>query len=95
MSKAELERGMFLLLRQDRGGITELRFQPRFDLKVNGIKVGVYTADADYYDGDTYIVEDTKPPNFIDQYAKLKMSIFEAQYGIQIRIPQRKSGNMN
>lgn len=93
MSEAEHKRGMLLLTLQRAGTISKVRFQPRFDLKVNDIKIGTYTADVEYYLNDVWTVEDTKPPNFIDKFALHKIKHFEAQYGITVRIPQRKSGN--
>lgn len=93
MSHAELKRGMLLLTLHAAGKITNLRFQPRYDLKVNGQKIAVYTADAEYYEDGELVVEDTKPKDFIDKYAGLKIKLFEAIYGITVRIPQRKSGN--
>ena len=93
MSKAEFHRGMMLLTLLNAGTITKLRFQPRYDLKVNGHKICAYVADAEYYmDGDL-VVEDTKPEKFMDAMAKLKIKLFEAIYGITVTIPQRKSGN--
>lgn len=95
MSAAELKRGMMLLTLQDAGKISHVRFQPRYDLIVNGRKVGAYIADAEYRraeDGQI-IYEDTKPPNFIDKYALLKIKLFEAIYNVEVTIPQRKSGN--
>lgn len=93
MSEAEHLRGMLLLNMQANGTITRVRFQPKYDLIVNSQKIGTYTADVEYYQGDVLIVEDTKPENFIDAFAAHKMKHFEAQYGITIKIPQRKSGN--
>lgn len=93
MSEAEHQRGMLLLTLQRAGTISRLRFQPRYDLIVNGLKIGVYTADVEYYEGDILVCEDTKPKNFIDAFAAHKMKHFEAQYGLTIRIPQRASGN--
>lgn len=95
MSEAEHKRGMTLMLMLRNGSITRLRFQPRYDLKVNGHKITTYTADAEYYEGDAWIVEDTKPATFIDKTAEIKMKLFEAIHGVTIRIPQRKSGNMS
>lgn len=94
-SRIELQRGMTLLILQDAGKISGLRFQPRYELCVNGIKVGVYTADATYVREGKVVCEDSKPPNFIDKYAALKMSLYQAIYGVTIEIPQRASGNMS
>lgn len=93
MSLAELKRGMMLLTLQQAGKISNLRFQPRYELKVNGRKVGTYIADAEYRMDGQIVYEDTKPPEFIDKYALLKIKLFEAIYGVEVRIPQRKSGN--
>lgn len=100
MSRTELQQGMQRLIQQDLGKIKKLRFQPRFDLMVNGQKVGVYVADCDYYepdaDGkDVYIVEDSKPAEQMESTAKLKIKLMQAIYGIVVRIPQRKSGNIS
>lgn len=93
MSKAEFHRGMMLLTLSTAGTIEKLRFQVPFELNVNGRKIAKYIADADYYQDGEYIVEDTKPIDFMDAYAKLKISLFEAIYNITVRIPQRASGN--
>lgn len=93
MSHIELQRGMLLLTLQAAGTITNLRFQPRFDLIVNSRKISMYTADADYYKNGIYTVEDTKPIDFIDAGALLKIKLFEALFNITITIPQRASGN--
>lgn len=93
-SRAELQRGMTLMLMQEAGEVSNLRFQPRYDLIVKGVKVGVYTADCEYVWNGQKITEDTKPPNFIDKYAALKMALFQVLYETTIKIPQRKSGNM-
>lgn len=93
MSEAEHKRGMVLMTLQRSGTIERLRFQPRYELKVNGQKVCNYTADAEYYEDGELVVEDTKPRNFMDDLAVMKIKLFEAIYGITVRIPQRRSGN--
>lgn len=66
---------------RDHGKIRNLRFQPRFDLVVNGQKICAYTADAEYVDGNgQQIIEDTKPKDFITPEAKLKIAIFNAVF---------------
>lgn len=90
-SKTEMHRGALLLTLEDTGKITKLKFQPRFDLKVNGQKIGVYTADAEYYDDNgQYTIEDSKPEKFMTDTAKLKIKLFQAIYGITVKIPQKK-----
>lgn len=60
-SRIEAKRGGQLHLLQSFGRIRHLRVHPRFDLIVNGVKVATYVADFDYYEGETYVVEDVKP----------------------------------
>lgn len=91
MSELEMKRGALLLTLQAAGTITNLKFQPRFDLLVNGIKISTYVADASYYNHEGhFVVEDTKPERFMTDLAKMKIKHFEAQYGLQINIPQHK-----
>lgn len=93
MSEAEHFRGMTLITLQIAGTISRLRFQPKYDLVVNGKKICAYIADADYYEAGQLVVEDTKSLNFIDDLALVKIKLFEAIHGVTVRIPQRKSGN--
>lgn len=95
MSEAEAHRGASLLMLQDRGVITKLRFQPRFPLNVNNTKICNYVADADYYnDKGEYIVEDTKPPKFMTDLSKHKIKHFQLQYCVTVTIPQRANGTL-
>jgi hypothetical protein len=59
-SKKELKRFVELdhLLRARE--ISNLEIHPRFDLMVNGVKIGRYTADFRYNKGDEVVVEDVK-----------------------------------
>lgn len=93
MSEAEHLRGMSLMTLQIAGTISRLRFQPKYDLEVNGRKICAYIADADYYESGQLVVEDSKPEKFMDDLALVKIKLFEAIYGVTIKIPQRKSGN--
>lgn len=85
-SERELRRGMYNLIRQDIGEITRLRFQTRFPLELNNEKLGTYVSDCDYYEGDIWVIEDTKPPFKIDKHAELKIKVFQAIYRLKIRI---------
>ena len=93
MSEAEHRRGMLLLTMQRAGTIDRLRFQPRYDLVVNCQKIATFIADAEYYADGVLCVEDTKPVTFMDPQSILKIKLFEALYGVTVKIPQRKSGN--
>lgn len=72
------------MLLRDLGKITNLRFQVRFDLKVNGVKICTYIADASYIDaaGRT-VIEDTKAIGFMDATAKFKIKLFNAIFAPQ------------
>ena len=59
-SKRELKRFVELehLLRAKE--ISNLEIHPKFDLMVNGVKIGRYTADFRYNKGEEVVVEDVK-----------------------------------
>ena len=59
-SKKELKRYMELELLLRAKEITDLELHPKFDLMVNGVKIGRYTADFRYKKGSEIIVEDVK-----------------------------------
>lgn len=78
---------------QAAGTISHLRFQPRYDLVVNGRKITTYVADAEYRQNGEIVYEDTKPKDFIDKGALLKIKLFEALFNVEVKIPQRRTGN--
>jgi uncharacterized protein YfcZ (UPF0381/DUF406 family) len=60
-SKKELNRYMELELLLRAREITDLEIHPKFDLMVNGVKIGRYTADFRYtIKAEEVIVEDVK-----------------------------------
>ena len=59
-SKKELKRYMELELLLRAKEITNLEIHPKFDLMVNGVKIGRYTADFRYSKGEEVVVEDVK-----------------------------------
>lgn len=92
-SAGECQRFMSLWFQQDHGLITSLRHHPRYDLHTvtaGGVplKVAYYEADSVYIRDGLTVVEDFKPgdPKALDPVFKLKRRIFEAQYGLTIRI---------
>ena len=93
MSEAEHKRGMILMTKQMAGTITHLKFQHRIYLEVNGRKICRYDADATYYEDGTFVIEDSKAKNYIDDLALVKIKLCEAIFNTTIRIPQRESGN--
>jgi hypothetical protein len=73
-----------LMLLQRAGAISELELQPRFDLMVNGKKVGRFTPDFRYEHAGSVVVEDVKSPASKTTAYRLRKRVFEAQYGIQV-----------
>jgi len=59
-SKKELNRFMELEILLRAREISDLELHPKFDLMVNGVKIGRYTADFRYKKGSDVIVEDVK-----------------------------------
>ncbi len=90
-SSAEHARGAALVRMSAEGKISHLRFHPKYDLTVDGIKVTSYTADAEYRRDGKLIVEDVKAgsSDFIDNAAKLKIGLFNAlhaKHGVAVNI---------
>ena len=84
-SKKEFHRWRELALMQRAGKINRLRRQVRYPVKINGLTVFKYVADADYYtDQGRHVIEDTK--GMETAVFKLKRKAFEAYYGIPITI---------
>ena len=59
-SKAEALHYLLLKDRQRKGQISHLSLQPKFYLVVNGLKIGAYTPDFLYIEGQKWVAEDTK-----------------------------------
>lgn len=87
-SKKEAERYQELLLLERAGEISHLQTQVRYDLIVNGEKVGTYIADFVYQDERTVsrVVEDVKgyKKGMAYSYYRLKKKLMKACYGIDI-----------
>lgn len=91
-SAVELNRGAELILMLKAGHISRLRFQPRYDLTVNGIKICTYVSDFEYYQDGKLVVEDVKPLRFMDGEAKLKIALFNAlnsPHGLTVTIHKK------
>lgn len=94
-SRAEHLRGVQLIMFQKYGQISNLKFHPRYDLIVEGVKICAYEADCSYIENGKQIIEDTKPEgtDFMDAVAKFKIALFNALYakhGLSVSI-YRKS----
>jgi hypothetical protein len=87
-SKREARRYQDLVLMQRAGLISDLVFDKkelRFDLTVNGKKVGRYSADFIYMENGQRIVEDVKSPASRTEAYMLRKRLMEAIHGINIR----------
>lgn len=82
-SKREAMRAQELSLMAERGAITDLRYQPRYNLTVNGVKICTYVADFEYEENGERIVEDVKGVR--TQVYQLKRRLMEACLGVKIR----------
>lgn len=92
MSKAEANRYSHLRLLEKAGQIHELTRQPRFDLHLNGARLGVVIFDFKYRTGKNseWIIEDVK--GYEDNkmpatlYSRWKRRHFELEYGMSVQI---------
>jgi hypothetical protein len=79
----------FVLLRQwERDGkIIGLTCQPKFNLVVNGDKVGSYRPDFGYTENGAAVVEDVKSVATKTEASQLRMKVFRACYpGVELRV---------
>ena len=85
--KKEENRYRELLLLERAGLIRSLELQPRYDLVVNGHKLGFYRGDFRYEEvaTGTLILEDVKSPVTKTAVYQLKKKLVKALYGIEIR----------
>lgn len=83
-SKAEARRYQELRLLEKAGQITKLRLQPRYDLHVNGQKIGEYRGDFEYTSLPTCarITEDVKGVK--TPMYRWKKKHLKAEHGIDI-----------
>ena len=96
-SKAEASRFLELLAMEQAKVIGGLEVHPRFDLRMEDQKVAAYIPDFSYWIkkgiGEERIVEDVKGGKATDTPVfKLKMKMFEIQYGIKLTIVRPKRG---
>jgi hypothetical protein len=83
-SKKEAKRYQDLKLLLKAGEISELTLQPKFDLTVNGHKIGSYIADFQYREktNGRYIVEDVK--GMVTPVYRLKAKLVKALHGVTV-----------
>jgi hypothetical protein len=83
-SRREANRYLVLRSMQDAGEIHALTLQPRWDLIVNRVKIGRYTADFEYMTAaGEYVVEDSKGIKTRDYLLRKKLML--ALYKIAVR----------
>ena len=83
-SKKEAKRAAELRLLERHGKISDLRFQPRFPLIVNGDLVATYVGDMSYVENNRLVVEDVK--GILTDVFKLKAKLFRAIHGFEITV---------
>lgn len=81
-SQKEGRRYTALKLLEKSGAIKDLELQPKYDLIVNGSKVGFYKADFRYVENDRLVVEDVK--GMKTPMYNLKKKMIKAIYNIDI-----------
>lgn len=81
-SRAEARRYQELRLEAQAGAITDLHVHPRYDLVVNGWRVGRYVADFDYRREGRLVVEDVKGCR--TEAYRLKRALMRALFNIEI-----------
>lgn len=81
-SKKEAKRYSELKLLERAGQIKNLDLQPKFDLIINGFRIGFYKADFYYIENGKDVVEDVKGVR--TPIYKLKKKMIKAIYDIDI-----------
>lgn len=85
-SQKESRRYQELTAMQEAGHIRNLELQPRYDLVVDGDKLGYYQADFRYTVVETGVVvtEDVKSPATKTPQYRIKKKLVKALYGVDI-----------
>jgi len=81
-SKKEAARYVMLTTMERHGLISGLSLQPKFDLVINGIKIGFYKADFKYTHEGKEVIEDVK--GMKTPVYNLKKKMIKAIYGFDI-----------
>lgn len=86
-SKAEAARYLELKLLQTAGVIAALEIHPSWQLVVNGVLIGRYTADFSYYDRQAGrdVVEDVKSAPTRTRDYVLRRKLMQACHGIEVQ----------
>lgn len=82
-SKREAQRYATLKAAESAGMICGLELQPRYPIRVNGVKICTYVADFRYLsDGQGIVIEDCKGHR--TRLYKIKKALMKAVYGIEV-----------
>ena len=81
-SRKEARRYQQLKLLERAGAISELELQPKYDLTINGVKIGRYIGDFRYQDNGKSICEDCK--GILTPVYRLKKRLMRALHGVEI-----------
>jgi len=65
------------------GDIHDLEVHPKFEIMVNGTRIGNYYADFRYFENGVQVIDDVKGVR--TPVYKLKRKLVEAIYGVKIR----------
>ena len=85
-SKREAKRWVELRLLERAGQISGLQRQVKYDLIVNGVKIGRYTSDFEYDENGQHVVEDVKSSaTATARDYPLRKKLMLAIYNIEIR----------
>ena len=84
-SRAEARRYGELKLLERAGEILQLEMQPKYELMVNGIRVGRYTGDFRYVEKGATVVEDVKSKASKTEAYGVRKRLMLAVHGIEIR----------
>ena len=82
-SKKEANRYSELRLLEAHGAIQSLEVQPKFQLVVNGQRIGAYVGDFKYIEEGETVIEDAK--GFKTRVYGLKKRLMKALFGIEIK----------
>ena len=86
-SQAEANRAVELEALRRAGKVHSLEFQPRFDLVVEGVRVGHYVGDFAYWDVEKrqQVIEDVKPKSgYRSDVYRLKKRLMLACHSVEI-----------
>lgn len=86
-SAAELSRYAELKLLEFANEITDLKVHPKYELIVDGEKIGIFTPDFRYIDKTgAVVVEDVKSIATMTEASSLRIRLFQALYKIPVTL---------